>query len=288
VLLFGTGGTLVEVFRDRALGLPPLNTTLARRMMERTKIYTALKGVRGREPVDLAELEKIMVRFSHLVVEQRWIKEIDINPLLAAPGQIIALDARVVLYEPEVTQDELPQLAIRPYPTQYVQPFIDGQGETYIIRPIRPEDEPKMIKFHESLSERSVYLRYFRAFQLSQRVEHERLTRISFIDYDRTMALVAERHNPETNEDEIVAVGRLTKARGTNEAEYALLVSDEFQGRGLGTELLSRLLQIARDEGVGRVTAYMLPENRGIINISKKLGFRIEREAELVKAVIEL
>jgi acetyltransferase len=145
-----------------------------------------------------------------------------------------------------------------------------------------------MIKFHESLSERSVYLRYFRAFQLSQRVEHERLTRISFIDYDRTMALVAERHNPETNEDEIVAVGRLTKARGTNEAEYALLVSDEFQGRGLGTELLSRLLQIARDEGVGRVTAYMLPENRGIINISKKLGFRIEREAELVKAVIEL
>jgi acetyltransferase len=288
VLLFGTGGTLVEVFRDRALGLPPLNTTLARRMMERTKIYTALKGVRGREPVDLAELEKIMVRFSHLVVEQRWIKEIDINPLLAAPGQIIALDARVVLYEPEVTEDELPQLAIRPYPTQYVQPFIDGQGETYIIRPIRPEDEPKMIKFHESLSERSVYLRYFRAFQLSQRVEHERLTRISFIDYDRTMALVAERHNPETNEDEIVAVGRLTKARGTNEAEYALLVSDEFQGRGLGTELLSRLLQIARDEGVGRVTAYMLPENRGIINISKKLGFRIEREAELVKAVIEL
>ena len=288
VLLFGTGGTLVEVFRDRALGLPPLNTTLARRMMERTKIYTALKGVRGREPVDLAELEKIMVRFSHLVVEQRWIKEIDINPLLAAPGQIIALDARVVLYEPEATEDELPQLAIRPYPTQYVQPFIDGQGETYIIRPIRPEDEPKMIKFHESLSERSVYLRYFRAFQLSQRVEHERLTRISFIDYDRTMALVAERHNPETNEDEIVAVGRLTKARGTNEAEYALLVSDEFQGRGLGTELLSRLLQIARDEGVGRVTAYMLPENRGIINISKKLGFRIEREAELVKAVIEL
>ena len=288
VLLFGTGGTLVEVFRDRALGLPPLNTTLARRMMERTKIYTALEGVRGREPVDLEELEKIMVRFSHLVVQQRWIREIDINPLLAAPGQIIALDARVVLYEPEVTEDELPELAIRPYPTQYVQPFVDEQGETYVIRPIRPEDEPKMIKFHESLSERSVYLRYFRAFQLSQRVEHERLTRISFIDYDRTMALVAERHNPETNEDEIVAVGRLTKARGSNEAEYALLVSDDFQGRGLGTELLSRLLQIARNEGVERVTAYMLTENRGMINISKKLGFRLEREAELVKAVIEV
>ena len=288
VLLFGTGGTLVEVFRDRALGLPPLNTTLARRMMERTKIYGALQGVRGREPVDLAELEKIMVRFSHLVVQQRWIREIDINPLLAAPGQIIALDARVVLYEPEVTEDELPQLAIRSYPTQYVQPFVDEQGEMYVIRPIRPEDEPKMIKFHESLSERSVYLRYFRAFQLSQRVEHERLTRISFIDYDRTMALVAERHNPETNEDEIVAVGRLTKSRGTNEAEYALLVSDDFQGRGLGTELLSRLLQIARDEDVARVTAYMLTENRGMINISKKLGFRLEREAELVKAVIEV
>ena len=114
VLLFGTGGQLVEVFNDRALALPPLNTTLARRMMEQTKIFRALRGVRGRKPVDLAALEQLMVRFSYLVVEQRWIKEIDINPLLASPERLVALDARVVLHGPEVTEEQIPKLPIRP------------------------------------------------------------------------------------------------------------------------------------------------------------------------------
>src|SRR3990172_2152754 len=114
VLLFGRGGQLVEVYRDRALALPPLNTTLARRMMEQTKIYTALKGVRGRKAVDLAALEQILVRFSHLVVEQRWVKEIDINPMLTSEERLIALDARVVLHGSEVTEDKLPKLAVRP------------------------------------------------------------------------------------------------------------------------------------------------------------------------------
>ncbi len=123
VLLFGTGGQLVEVFRDRALGLPPLNTTLARRMMEQTRIFTALKGVRGRPPVDLAALEQLLVRFSDLVVEQRWIKEIDINPLLASPDRLLALDARVIVHGPGVKESELPRPAIRPYPTQQVAPW---------------------------------------------------------------------------------------------------------------------------------------------------------------------
>ena len=125
VLLFGTGGQLVEVFKDSALALPPLNTTLARRMMEQTRVYKALQGVRGRKPVDLAALEKLMVQFSYLVVEQRWIKEIDINPLLASSERLVALDARVVVHGPEVTEDKLPKLAIRPYPTQYVAHFHD-------------------------------------------------------------------------------------------------------------------------------------------------------------------
>ena len=120
VLLFGMGGQLVEVFKDRALGLPPLTTTLARRMMESTKIYTALKGVRGRRGVDLDELEQLLVRFSQLVVEQRWISELDINPLLASPERLIALDARVVLHDPATDPKDLPRLAIRPYPRKYV------------------------------------------------------------------------------------------------------------------------------------------------------------------------
>ena len=116
VILFGSGGPLVEVYRDRALALPPLNSTLARRMMEQTRIFTAFKGVRGRRPVDVPALAGLLVRFSQLVVEQPWISEIDINPLLASPERLLALDARVVLHPPGTDPDHLPRPAIRPYP----------------------------------------------------------------------------------------------------------------------------------------------------------------------------
>src|SRR5581483_5821326 len=213
VLLFGTGGQLVEVFKDRSLALPPLNTTLARRMMEQTKIYTALKGVRGRKSVDMAALEDLMVRFSQLVAEQKWIKEIDINPLLASPDRLLALDARVVVHGPEVKQADLPKAAIRAYPAKYVAAWKMKNGEEVMIRPIRPEDEPQMIKFHQALSERTVYLRYFQPLKLSQRTAHERLTRICFTDYDREMPLVVERKKAD-GDREILAVGRLSKLHG--------------------------------------------------------------------------
>ena len=161
VLLFGTGGYFVEVFKDRALGLPPLNPTLARRLMERTQIYSALKkGFRGRGPIDLAALEELLVRFSQLVIEQRWIKEIDINPLVVSSRHIVALDARVLLHDPQTRKADLPRSPIRPYPTEYVTTRKIG-GVKVTIRPIRPEDEPLMVKFHKTLSDRSVYLRYF-------------------------------------------------------------------------------------------------------------------------------
>ncbi|MDZ7262303.1 MAG: bifunctional acetate--CoA ligase family protein/GNAT family N-acetyltransferase, partial [candidate division KSB1 bacterium] len=290
VLLFGSGGQLVEVYKDRALALPPLNTTLARRMMEQTRIYKALKGVRGRQPVDLAALEQLLVLFSQLVVEQRWIKEIDINPLLASPERLIALDARVVLQEPQVTEAQLPKLAIRPYPSQYVTPWTMKDGTPITLRPIRPEDEPLMVKFHETLSERSVYFRFFHNIKLSQRVAHERLTRICFIDYDRQMALVADYQDPKTGLHEILGVGRLTKLHGTNEAEFAIIVTDKAQGRGLGTELLRRLVQIARDEKLERITGDILPENRDMQHVSEKVGFRLRYslEEKLVKAEMEL
>jgi acetyltransferase len=238
VLLFGMGGQLVEVFKDKALALPPLNTTLARRMMETTRIYHALKGVRGRKPVDLAALEKIMVGFSQLVAEQPWIKEIDINPMFASADDLVALDARVILHDAKTEEDKLPRLAIRPYPTQYVSPWKLKDGTAITIRPIRPEDEPLLVKFHETLSEESVYHRYFNQIKLDQRIAHERLTRICFNDYDREIALVAERKNPKGGAVEIVGVGRLSKARGRNEAEFSLLINDQWQRHGLGTELL--------------------------------------------------
>jgi len=274
VLLFGTGGQLVEVFKDRALALPLLNTTLARRMMEQTKIYTALKGVRGRRPVDLAALEQLLVRFSHLVVEQKWVKEVDINPLLASPERLLALDARVIVHGPDFRVSDLPRLAIRPYPTQYITPWTAKDGTQMVLRPIRPEDEPLLVKFHGTLSDRSVSLRYFHAMKYTARVAHERLTRICFIDYDREMALVADRKNPETGEHEILGGGRLIKIRGTEDAEFALVVSDRFQGLGLGTELVSLLLQVGRDENIDRIFGDILPENAEMQRICEKLGFK--------------
>ena len=288
VLLFGAGGQLVEVFRDRAIALPPLNTTLARRTIERTQIYKALQGVRGRHPVDLAALEQLLVRFSQLVIEQPRIKEIDINPLLVTPEQLIALDARVVLHEPTLSDDQLPKSAIRPYPSQYVAPWTMQDGTQVKLRPIRPEDEPLLVQFHKNLSEQSVYFRYFNLMKLSRRIAHERLTRICFIDYNREMALVAARKHPETGDREILAAGRLSKLHGINEAEFAMLVSDSAQRQGLGTELLRRLVQVGRDEGLERITAEILAENHAMQRVCEKVGFRLKRAPDLVKAEIDL
>ena len=275
VLLFGAGGQLVEVFEDRSLALPPLNTTLARRMMEQTRIHKALRGVRGRMPVDLSALEELMVRFSDLVIQNPAIQEIDINPLLATSERLLALDARVIVHPASVPDAELPRAAIRPYPERYVSQWTMKNGEAVTIRPIRPEDEPLVIEFHKKLSERSVYLRYFQPLKLTQRTAHERLTRICFIDYDREMALVAERRNAE-NRPEIVAIGRMSKIHGRPEAELAVLVQDEFHGKGLGCELFGRLIQVGRDERLTKLHANMLGENREMQHLCKRLGFRLE------------
>jgi acetyltransferase len=276
VLLFGAGGQLVEVSKDSALALPPLNSTLARRVMEQTRIYIALKGVRGRPPVDLVALEDLLVRFSELVVEQRWIKEIDINPLLASPERLLALDARVVLHDRETAEDKLPRSAITPYPSQYVGEWKMKDGTAIMIRPIRPEDEPLIIKFHEKLSERSVYLRYFQPMKLSTRTAHERLTRICFIDYDREMALVAEWRDPASNEQRILGVTRLSKIHGTDSAEWAVIILDEFQHRGLGTELMRRSIDVARAEKLKTVICNILPENFEMRAICQRLGFILD------------
>jgi acetyltransferase len=290
VLLFGSGGQLVEVYRDRALALPPLTTTLARQMMEQTHVFTALKGVRGRPPVDLLALEQLLVRFSYVVVEQRWIKEIDINPLLASPERLLVLDARVVLHGPEISEEKLPKPAIRPYPMQYVQHWTMRDGTPVTLRPIRPEDEPLMAKFHQTLSDRSVYFRWMHILSLSERAAHEQLIRMCFIDYDRAMAFVADYKNPQTGQDEIIGVGRLIKDQSDNSAEFALLVADQFQQRGLGTELLRQLIQFARDEKLQRLTGIILAENQEMQEICKKLGFRLQDlpEDKLVRAELEL
>jgi acetyltransferase len=280
VLLFGTGGQLVEVFKDRALGLPPLNATLARRMMERTKIYTALKGVRGRKATNLAAIEQLLVRFSQLVVEQPWIAEIDINPLLVSSERIFALDGRVVLHPLNTPEAKLPKSAIRPYPNQYATPWKTKNKAPLFIRPIKPEDEPMMVKFHETLSEESVYNRYFSALKLSQRITHERLTRICFNDYNREIALVAELKAPKGEEKKILGVGRLSKQHGSSQAEFAVLVSDEWQGQGIGSELLRRLIEIGKVEKLVRISGQILAENHAMQHICRKVGFKVVHDPD--------
>jgi acetyltransferase len=289
VILFGSGGVMVEVYRDRALALPPLNTTLAQRLMEQTRIFAALKGVRGRKPVDLVKLEELLVRFSQLVMEQPWIKEIDINPLLATPDSLVALDARIVLHDRSIAPDQLPRPAIRPYPTHYIHEWKFPDGPWVTIRPIRPEDEPLLVQFHQTLSERSVYLRYFCSLSLSTRVEHERLVRICFASYDRGFALVADHFNPQSSQHEILGVGRFS-AVSPGEAEAAVLVSDEWQGRGLGTELLASVTRVARAENFQKITGEILRDNLATQAVFKKVGFtlRAMQDPSSVSATLEL
>ena len=274
VLLFGMGGQLVEVFKDRALGLPPLTTTLARRMMESTRIYTALKGVRGRQPVNLEELEQILVRFSQLITEQPLIKELDINPLLASSEQLLALDARVVLHGQAAGTG--PRLAIRPYPSQYVSHWTAKDGTSITFRPIRPEDEPLIVEFHKTLSDRSVYLRFMKPMLLSERAAHRRLARICHGDYDREITLVAEQsvaNGDEKGKTRILAAGRLTKMHGINSARFSVLVSDPCHGMGVGKEMVHRLIQVSKEEGLDNIETLMLVDNRAMRHICQELGF---------------
>ncbi len=285
VLLFGTGGQLVEVYKDSALGLPPLNTTLARRMMERTNIYTALKGVRGRKPVDIEALEQLLVRFSQLVAEQPWIKELDINPLLASPERLLALDARVVLHDPSMSEENLPRLAIRPYPAQYVTHWTAKDGTPLTIRPLRSEDEPLMVKFHETLSDRSVYMRYMQPMLLSQRAAHDRLSRICHSDYNREITLVADRTEAKPDELRLLGAARMTMVHGAHLGRFSMLISDQCQGMGVGGELLRQLINVARQEKLHTLEATMATDNETMQHMCKKLGFTLSPLADgMIKA----
>lgn len=289
VVLFGSGGTAVEVFRDSAIALPPLTSTLAQRLVDRTRVSEVLAGTRGRSSVDAVALQQLMIRFAQLLVDHPEIREIDINPLLAFPsGQgphdLLALDARIVLYRDAAMMAGAAPPAIRPYPNQYASPHYLGDGREVLVRPIRPEDEPLLVAFHESLSEESVYLRYFSLLKLSQRVAHDRLTRICFADYNQEMALVAEYRDRDTLARSILGVARLSRIRGTRDAEFSMLIRDADQRQGLGSELLQRLVHVAQREGITRIVAEILPENTGMRRICRSLGFTLSEENGIIEA----
>jgi acetyltransferase len=282
VILFGAGGVLVEVVKDSSLGLPPLSRTLARRLIERTTIFKALQGVRGRRAADLESLETLLVRFSQAVADLPEVQEIDINPLLTGPEQVIALDARVLL---TAEGSHSPGLAILPYPNQYSVPFRLSDGAEVTIRVIRPEDEPLIIEHHALLSEQSIRRRFFGMVKYLSR---DRLIRLCHLDYNREMALVAVQESAIG--PHILGVSRYSCEPETGAAEFAVVVSDPNQGRGLGHQLMERLIAVARDRGVKRLTGLVLGENTPMLDLLGHLGFKTAsaEDPTMVEAVLDL
>ncbi len=283
VVLVGAGGRHAERLGDTALGLPPLTPLLARRMLAATRIGRALPTAA------IDPLAALIVRFSHLVAEQPWIREIDINPLLVAADRLVALDARVVLHPADTRPDILPRPAIRPYPAEYAGGMTLTDGSPAAVRPVRPADEPALVRFHQGLSDRTVDQRWLRPLPLASRIDHHRLAGVCHNDYDREIALVVDRRTGAGDAHEILAIGRLTRLReDPGCAELGMVVGDAWQGRGLGRELTRRLVAIAASERIRTIVCHIRDGNAAGARLLAAAGFRLQPpEDGLVTAVRE-
>ncbi len=273
VILFGMGGVGVELLKDYSIGLPPLNTTLIRRMMQETKVYQLLKGYRNTPPVDLKKMEETLLLFSQLLIDFPQIKEIDINPLLINQNEACILDARIVIDKEKVCRRFEPHehLVISPYPKKYEMLWTLKNGQEVMLRPIKPEDEPLWLEMFQSFSEESIRYRFF---QMIKDTPHEVRVRYCNIDYDREMAIVAE--VIEEGRKKILGVSRLSIEPDGKSGEIAFIVSDKWQGLSLGTKMVDYLLDIAKEMSVENVYAIMLSDNYRAISLTKKMGFKIE------------
>jgi len=268
----GMGGIGAELLGERSLGFPPLNERLARRMLEKLRLWPLLAGYRGRPPVDLDRLVAVLIRLSYLAADYPEIAELDINPLLVSPGEVIALDARVVLDRaPDGALDEAyPHLVLRPYPERLVRRAVLRDGTPVTLRPIKPEDEPLWHAMLASCSRESLYSRFRSHYNWAT---HEAATRHCYIDYAREIAIVAEVE--ERSERRLVGVGRLIADPGHEEAEYAVLVIDAFQNRELGSLLTDTCIEVARGWQLRRLVAETDTTNRAMIAVFAKRGFEI-------------
>ncbi len=281
IILFGMGGIGTEIFKDISVGLPPLNQTLARRLMEGTEVYKMLHGYRGKEAADLKELEQIMVSFSNLIVDFPEIAEMDINPIAISRGRAYALDARIVL-DPDCIDHaaQYPHLVITPYPIRYVTTWRMKDGTEVTLRPIRPEDEPLEHELLSTLSQETLRVRFFTVIK---DISHEMLTRFCNIDYDREMAIVAE--IKEGDRKKIVGICRIIIENDLKTAEYAVLVHDDHQGKGLGYKLLDVIIGIGQDKGLEEIYGIVLSENEKMLGTAKKLGFKLSHQPDGITKV---
>jgi acetyltransferase len=273
VILFGIGGINVRIYQDFSLGLPPLNQILARKLMEETRAYRLLQGYRGRPPADMSMLESVVMSFSNLIIDFPEIAEMDINPIGILNGKACALDARIILDPAYVKQPGVPypHLIITPYPTRYITHWRLRDGTDVLLRPVRPEDEPLEHEMLTTLSKKTLKERFF---QPITQITHEMHVRMCNIDYEREMAIVAEIR--EGDKKRIIGTGRLIIEPDLKKAEFAVLVHDEFQGRGLGYKLVDMVIGIGHEKGVEEVYGLVLSENTTMLQMCRKLGCSIE------------
>jgi acetyltransferase len=285
IIVFGLGGIGAEIMKSIGIGLPPLNQTLARRLIEDSGISKMLQGYRGKTPADMKLLEQMIVNFSNLIIDFPEIAEMDINPISISKGKPYALDARIIIdktgFDPA---QHYSHLVMTPYPRRYVMSWRLTDGQEVTLRPIRPEDEPLEYEMLTTLSEKSMKQRFF---QPIMGISHEMLVRFCNIDYDREMAIAAVVREGEKRR--IIGIGRLVIEPGTKDGEFASLVHDSYQGKGLGYKLMDVLIGIAQDKNLNSIYGIVLSDNERMLGATKKLGFVPQKLQDgLTRVTLEL
>ena len=275
LIVFGQGGVAVEVIRDTSFALPPLNMALARRVVQNTRIAQQLKGFRGIPGVDIDDLAFQLQKFAYILMDFPEIREMDINPFLVDEKGGVVVDARILLdeYQPRRKGHPYQHLVISPYPEKYLKRVIVRDGREFLLRPIRPEDEPMEAEMFKTLSDQSLY---FRFFGYVPKVTHDFLTRMTHIDYDREMAIIAEVE--EGGKKHMAGVARIIADAWGETAEFAILVADPWQNLGLGNQMMDYTLEIARDKGFNTIYASVLRSNTNMIRMFKERGFKLGAE----------
>ena len=275
VILFGEGGTAVEVIADRAVSLPPLNMHLARDLISRTRVWRLLQGYRDRPPVDMDALCLTLVQISQMVVDLPEVVELDINPLLADANGVMALDARIRIAGD--TGNRSRGLAIRPYPAELEEQFILTNGTRVMLRPIRPEDEPQHREFLGRLTPEDIR---FRFFGLVREFPHSEIARLTQIDYDREMAFIAQTWGASDAARETLGVVRTVTDPDNDTCEFAIIVRSDLKGQGLGHKLMEKMIGYCRARGTKSMTGQVLAENHAMLEMVRNLGFRVHRLAD--------
>lgn len=273
VILFGMGGIYTEVLKDRSLGLPPMNRLLARRLMQETKVYSLLKGYRNRKAADMELLEEMIVRLSQLLIDFPEITELDMNPVLIKDGNPVAVDARILISPTDIPSSL--HMVISPYPEEYESTMLSVDGHPFFIRPVKPEDAPLFIALFKEFSPTTIYNRFFGPLK---ELRPEMLARFTQIDYDREIALVALDETSETSR--MLSVARIIGDPDGKTGEFAVVVGDAWQGKGIGAKLLEKCLSIAEKRGFITVHGLVLRGNRNMLALGKKLGFVINNDPD--------